>query len=222
MGDKVHITKTCEDNVPHLITNVETTIGPAADGAATPKIHAARQQRGLLPETHIVDPGFLDAELLVDGRDHDGVDLLGHTRLDYHWQARQGTGFDAQHFQVDWDQRHATCPAGKTGAGRTTAVDNRGHPVIKMKFSAKDCRHCDQIAPCVRSTKRDPQRTLTIRPQRQYQALQAARQREATDAFRRSMLAAPASKGRSRAGHGACACDAPVILVSHGSIWATS
>jgi transposase len=78
----VHLTETCEDDLPHLITNGETTIGPAADGAATPKRHAALQQRGLLPGTHIVDTGFLDAELFVDSRDDDGVDLLGPTRLD--------------------------------------------------------------------------------------------------------------------------------------------
>jgi transposase len=183
VGYKVHITETCEDDGPHLITNVETTIGPVADGAATPQIHAALQQRGLLPGTHIVDTGFLDAELLVKSQDHYGVDLLGPTRLDYHWQAREGTGFDAQHFQIDWEQHHATCPAGKTSTGWTPAVDNRGNAVIKVKFSTKDCRPCDKLAQCVRSQKRYPQRTLTIRPQQQYQALQAARQREATDAF---------------------------------------
>jgi hypothetical protein len=36
----------------------------------------------------------------------------------------------------------------------------------------------------VHSQKRAPRRTLTIRPQRQYQALQTARQREITKAFR--------------------------------------
>jgi transposase len=137
----VHLTETCEDDLSHLITNGETTIGPAADGAATPKIHAALQQRGLLPGTHIVDTGFLDAELLVDSRDDYGVDLLGPTRLDDHWQARERTGFDAQHFQIDWGQLHATCPAGKPST----------------------------------------EWTLTIRPQPQYQALQAAQQREAAD-----------------------------------------
>jgi hypothetical protein len=52
-----------------------------------------------------------------------------------------------------------------------------------VKFSAKDGRRCDYVAQCVRSKKRDPRRTRTIRPQPPYQALQAARQREATDAF---------------------------------------
>jgi transposase len=82
VGDKVHLTETCEDNLPHLITNVETTIGPAADGAATPRIHAALPQRGLLPGTPIVDTGFLDAALLVESPEHYGVDVLGPTRLD--------------------------------------------------------------------------------------------------------------------------------------------
>jgi hypothetical protein len=79
-------------------------------------------------------------------------------------------------------------------------VDNRENPVIKMKFSTKDCRHCATLAPCVRSKKRYPRRTLTIRPQPPYQALQAARQREATDVFqaeddRRAGIAGTISRG---------------------------
>jgi transposase len=183
VGDKVHLTEACEDDLPHLITHIETTPGPTADGATTPKIHAALQQRGLLPGTHIVDTGFLDADLFVQSRDDYGVDLLGPTRLDYHWQARAGAGFDAQHFQIDWDRQHATCPAGKTSISWTPAIDNRKNAVIKVKFSTKDCRRCNHVTQCIRSKKRYARRTLTIRPERQYQALQAARQREATGAF---------------------------------------
>jgi transposase len=62
---------------------------------AIPKMHAALQQQGFVPGTHILDTGFLDAELLVESRDVCGVDLLGPTPADYHWQARQGTGFAA-------------------------------------------------------------------------------------------------------------------------------
>lgn len=177
------MTETCEDDLPHLITHIETAPGPAADGAATPKIHEALEQWSLLPSTHIVDTGFLDAELLVESHTHYDVDLLGPTRLDYHWQAQAGAGFDAQHFQIDGDQQRATCPAGKTRIRWTPALDNRENPVIKVKFSTKDCRRCDHVTQCIRSKKRYPRRTLTIRPQPQYLALQAARQREATEAF---------------------------------------
>jgi transposase len=183
VGDQVHLTATGEDDLPHLITHIETTPGPTADGATTPKIHAALQQRSLLPGTPIVDTGFLDADLFVRSRDDYGVDLLGPTHLDYHWQARAGAGFDAQHFQIDWDQQHATCPAAKTRIRWTPAIDNRENPVIQVKFSTTDGRRCDQVAQCLRSKKHDPRRTLTIRPQPPYQALQTARQREATEAF---------------------------------------
>jgi transposase len=183
VGYTGHSTATCADDLPHLITPIDTPPGPIADGAATPEIHAALEQRGLLPGTHIVDTGFLDADLLVESQEHYGVDLLGPTRLDDHWQAREGASVDVQHFQIDWDQHPATCPAGKTSTGWTPAVDNRGNAVIKVKCSTTDGRRCDHIAQCIRSKKRYPRRTLTIRPQKPYQALQAARQRESTEAF---------------------------------------
>jgi transposase len=184
VGYKVHITETCEDDLPHLITHIETTPGPTADGAVTPQIHAALQQRDLLPGTHIVDTGVLDADLLVESRDDYGVDLLGPTRLDDHWQAQEGAGFDVQHFQIDWGRQHATCPAGKTSISWAPMIDTRGNPVIQVRFATRDCRRCDHIAECIRSKKRYPRRTLTIRPQPQYQALRTARQREATEACR--------------------------------------
>jgi transposase len=39
VGYKVHVTETCDDETPHLITHVETTAGPVADGEVTPRIH---------------------------------------------------------------------------------------------------------------------------------------------------------------------------------------
>jgi len=101
VGYKVHVTETCDDDLPHLITNVATTAGPTADGEVTPAIHAALKERDLLPSTHIVDTGFLDAALLVTSQADYGVALLGPTRGDYRWQARAGEGFDAQHFRID-------------------------------------------------------------------------------------------------------------------------
>jgi transposase len=68
VGYKVHLSETCDDETPHLITHVETTPGPTADGAVTPRVHHDLQQRGLLPSVHLVDTGFLDAELLVTSK----------------------------------------------------------------------------------------------------------------------------------------------------------
>jgi transposase len=127
--------------------------------------------------------GFLDAARLVRSQERYGGDLLGPACLDDHWQARAGSGFDAQYCQIDEDRQHSICPAGKTSTGWTPAIDQWGNPVIKVTCSTKDRRRCDQIAHCSRSTKGDPRRTLSSRLQPYDRALQAARQQEATDAF---------------------------------------
>jgi transposase len=182
-GDTGHRTDTCEDDLPHLSTPIDTTPGPTGDGAAPPQIHAALQQRGLLPGTPSVDTGFLDADLLVKRRDDDGVDLLGPTRLDEHWHAREGAGFDVQPCQIEGDQPQARCPAGKTRISWTPAVDHRGHAVITVKCSSTDGRRGDHVSQCLRAKQRDPRRTRTLRPQPPDQALQGARPRAATEAF---------------------------------------
>jgi transposase len=183
VGYKVHFTETCEAATPPLITHIETTAAPLADGDVTPVVHQALQDKGLLPQTHIVDTGYLDAALLVSSQKEYGVDLLGPTRPDLRWQARAGEGFDAQHFQVAWDKQQATCPQGHTSLSWTPAVDNRDNQVIKIKFSAKHCRVCPSRPQCCRSQKKYPRRTVTIRPQEEYAALQAARERAGTQAY---------------------------------------
>ena len=49
VGYKVHLSETCELNELHLITNVETTAGPIADGDITESIHASLANQNLLP-----------------------------------------------------------------------------------------------------------------------------------------------------------------------------
>ena len=70
---KVHVTETCDDDAPHLITHVATTAGPVADGEVTPRIHQALERKDVLPAAHIVDTGYLDAELLVTSQRDYGI-----------------------------------------------------------------------------------------------------------------------------------------------------
>jgi transposase len=112
VGDKVPVTETCEDEAPHLMTQVETTAGPVSDGAATPHIHQALERPGLLPTTPSVDTGYLDAELLVTSEREYRMDLLGPLRADCPWPAHAAPGCDASSFQLDWAQPRATCPGG--------------------------------------------------------------------------------------------------------------
>ncbi len=135
-----------------------------------------------MPRTHLVDTGYVDAELLVNSQQEYEVDLYGPTRGDYHPQAQAGEGFDAQHFTIDWDAQQAICPAGCRSNSWTPAVDKRTNDVIKIKFATTDCGSCACRAQCTDSS--PPRRTLTIRPRDQYAALQAARARQASAEFK--------------------------------------
>jgi len=183
VGYKVALTETCEDDAPHLITHVETAAAPTADGEATPRVHEGLRQKDLLPAVHLVDTGFLDAELIATSQRDYGVNLLGPTRPDVKWQAKEGTGFDAQRFVIDWETGQATCPSGKTSISWTPAIDKRTNRVIKIKFSSRDCRACASRDRCIRSTKEYARRTVTIRAREQYEALQARREEEQTPAY---------------------------------------
>ncbi len=112
MGYKVSLTEACEDDAPSLITHVETIAAPTADGEVTPSIHEDLQGKGLLPEVHLVDTGFLDAELIVDSRQEYGVELLGPTRRDRRWRSRAAEGFGMENFTVDFERCKAVCPEG--------------------------------------------------------------------------------------------------------------
>ena len=136
VGYKVHVTETCDDDAPHLITHVETTAGPVADGEVTPRIHQALERKDVLPATHIVDTGYLDAELLVTSQRDYGITLLGPTRANDHWQAQAAQGFDASSFAIDWDQRQARCPCGHLSASCQVLAQNT-HPYTSPEKGRK-------------------------------------------------------------------------------------
>ena len=46
----MHFSETCDEDLPPLITHVSTTSAPIPDRQALPDIHAALEQRALLPE----------------------------------------------------------------------------------------------------------------------------------------------------------------------------
>jgi transposase len=181
VGYKIHLTETCEQDMPHLITHVETTPGPMADGEVTASVHKALAKKSLLPSMHLVDSGYVDGPVLAASQLDYGVELLGPTRADYHWQAREQQGFAASDFQIDWNTRQAVCPQQRRSVNWTPAKDPSGRDVIKIKFASADCGTCPSQQQCTRAKR--PRRTLTIRPEEQYAALRAARKREGGEEF---------------------------------------
>ena len=170
----MHLTETCEAHLPIIVTHVETTSAPITDDAMTATIHAELARKGLLPDEHIVDTGYIDAQLLVESQHDYAIDLVGPARKNWHRQATEHTDYDCDHFPIDWENQNATCPQGHTSVSWLPAVDNRKNGVIKIKFSTIDCRACPARLLCTPTTS-PPRRTLTIRRQAHYLALNQRR-----------------------------------------------
>ena len=181
-GYKVHLTETCDDDLPNLITDVLTTPATTADFDALPIVQTNLDHRGLCPDEHLVDAGYVTADHLVTSQQEHGIDLVGPAPKNQSWQAKAAEGFAASQFVIDWEAQVAICPQGKRSACWMSRKDRHGHPIAHIKFKKADCLACPRRSSCTRS-KAQP-RLIQIRAQAQYEALQAARKRQATDIFK--------------------------------------
>ena len=181
-GYKVHLTETCDDDVPSLITHVETTVAPEQDVTVVETIHHRLADQALLPAVHIVDGAYVSSDGLVDSHQDCQVTLLGPMRQDPSWQAHDPQAFDMSQFVIDWGQEVVTCPNGKSSRSWKPALDSRSKPIIQGSFHKKDCTGCVVRSQCTRST--TGPRELTLHPKAQQKALQAARERQQTETFK--------------------------------------
>jgi transposase len=158
IGYKVHFSESCDEDMPRLITQVTTTIAPTPDRHALPDIHAVLDQMELLPERHLVDAGYTDAEALLASQTTYQVDLVGPTAKDYRWQAREQSGYALSDFLIDWERQQAHCPQGQISS-RWTPTRTRNQEIIKIKFGYATCGRCPVRSQCTQSR----QRTLSVR-----------------------------------------------------------
>lgn len=180
-GYKVHLTETCNPDSPHFITQVETTPATEQDIVRLDKIHAALGGCDLLPDEHLLDSAYVSAEQLLRSKTLYGIDLIGPTRPDVSWQAQLLEGYDSTCFDIDWQAHQATCPQGKVSSYWREQTGLRGNCVIEIMFRYTDCQPCSARHLCTRSK---TSRLLTLLPEAQFLALQAARQRQQTDEFK--------------------------------------
>ncbi len=202
-GYKVHLTETRDAGRPHLVTDVQTTPASTPDCAATAQVHTALAARDLLPATHLVDGGYVDGEHLVTSRQEHGIDLVGPAPVDNCWQARAGRGFDAASFTLDWPVRRATCPQGQGSVKWSETRDRRGTALITIRFPPRACAACPCRPDCTHAAQGG--REITVRPEAQHQALQAARARQQTPEFKELYDARAGVEGTLSQGLRVCA-----------------
>ncbi|MCB0226496.1 MAG: IS1182 family transposase [Anaerolineae bacterium] len=181
-GYTAHLTETCDEATPNLITNVETTPATTGDVEVTPDIHTSLAQKELLPGEHFVDTSYVKAQYIVSSRTDYQIDLVGPVPPDSSWQAQAGAGFDIPCFAIDWHTQTVTCPEGHSSQYWRPRHDDYGNEVIDVSFAKADCLACACRVKCTKG--QVSPRVLRLRPQPEYEALHCARQRQKTDQFK--------------------------------------
>jgi transposase len=130
----------------------------------------------------LLDGGYVDAELLVTAQTQHQIDVIGPPFGSYSRRRREEAGYDLQAFVIDWEAQQAHCPQGYTSVNWRPGRDVSGDPVIRIRFDGATCRACPTRRAC--TSAHVALRQLTVRPQVHHEALQAARQRQETPAFK--------------------------------------
>jgi transposase len=173
-GYAAHLTETCDDDSPNLITQVTTTTASVHEANCTAAIQQALVDQGLAPGEHFLDAGYVHAEVLVSGREGHGIEIIGPPRGDASWQNRTEGAFGVERFAIDWERKEVRCPEGRTSSyWKEHPEANRG-PYVSVGFPAADCRACPVRARCTRAVKQG--RHLKLPTQSLFEALRSMRE----------------------------------------------
>ncbi|MFE2739065.1 IS1182 family transposase, partial [Streptomyces sp. NPDC059349] len=202
-GYKVHLTETCGTDGPNLITNMATTVATVPDNAMSETIHTGLAEHGCLPGEHWVDAGYPTAAALVTARREHGIALHGPLQTVTAAQTKDGGGYGQDAFTINWDQQKVTCPNGATSTQWALRSSQQQLPVIRVRFSQADCRHCPALRDCVSSPKAE-RRELTLRQHDEHQALKQTRALQQTDDWKARYKIRAGVEGTISQGVGRC------------------
>ena len=202
IGYKVHLTETCDDDKPHLITHIRTANATEHDIKAVDPIHDDLQARDLLPDDHLVDMGYTSAPLLYDSQRDYGVKLFGPV-----WKTtwQQATGYEIDAFSIDWEQRTVTCPQGHTSNPWTMRDHRRNHELTRVKFKRVECEPCPVHDLCTKHNRR----TLSFHEQPVFELCSSANRSSTPRYFANGTANAQGLKARSRSVCSRWGCAAP-------------
>jgi len=141
LGYKVHLTERCDEALPHLITQVETTVATLSDYETIAPIQADLAQRALLPSEQVVDLGYASAQALAHRQREHGISLLCPVQTDPQWQARSADGLSLSVLQQA-RQRQQTPPFWQRYAIRAGIEGTLSQAVIS--FGARRSRYLGQ------------------------------------------------------------------------------
>jgi hypothetical protein len=181
VGYQRHRTETGDADHPDLITPVMTTPATTPDRVMGPAIPQDWADRDRLPGTHGLDSGDGDAAFLVTAPTPPQIDVGGPLCGSSSRPWRAGQSDDLQAFVIEWEAQQARGPQGHASVHWRPGHHVSGAPVMRLRFDGATCRACPTRRECPAA--QAAPRQLTVSPPVHHEALQAARQRQATPPF---------------------------------------
>ncbi len=194
VGYKVQVAETvCQaalapgEPTRNFIVGMLTHPAYESDETGSLKMEQEQAQMGLeKPSVLYVDAAYVSAHKLVQAQ-AEGRELIGPALLGPQKDGR----FTAAQFQINVEQRHAICPAGKVNTQCSRLVEqSTGNVSYRFEFSTR-CHHCALRTQCLGKAQRH--RSLVVGEH--HSALQTRRQEQQTPAFRRRMKNRSAIEG---------------------------
>ncbi|WP_329370207.1 hypothetical protein [Streptomyces sp. NBC_01483] len=90
MGCKAHLSESCDEGLPHVVTDVHTTGATGPDVTATTAIQDRLIARGLARGEHLMDAGYPSAEVIAASVRR-GITLIVPVIVSTSRNARAGT-----------------------------------------------------------------------------------------------------------------------------------
>ena len=158
-----------------------STDATTSDGSVLEELHEDEAAHEILPHQHLMDMGYVDAEVLAGSQMRYQVDIVGPVLPDTSWSSKAADRFDHSDFLIDWQAKQVVCPAGQTSRDWGHIPDRHGKPSLRVRFPLPACRACSLHDQCTLTAAK----VLILRPDEQtYTALQKARKRQETPEFR--------------------------------------
>lgn len=177
VGSKAHLSESCDEDLPSLITDVHTTAATDPDVTATTPIQEKLTERGLAPGEHLMDAGYPSAENITRALEL-GITMISPLTVTTGRNATKGT-FPPSAFTLGWDAGTATCPAGATSLPART----EGRGLVVFPFSTRDCRPCPLRPRCTLADPSHPRR-ITVHPRPVWETQIRAQQAQTTTQWR--------------------------------------
>ena len=180
----MHLTETCEPDMPHLITNVETTDATADDVEMTPAIHQRLGNRRLAPGEHVADADYVSAGHILAARyrPRDHAARAGRRRHPPHpaRRHRAGTGPGPGRLPRRLGRTQGHLPPGAVSLSWSDQRKPSGTPIARVHFALADCNPCPLRSQCTKAANGKWGRSLTLLPREQHEILAQQRAEQQT------------------------------------------